>query len=89
MKDSRQDIRMEGRRRFWQDEIRRLTDMALLESEKTTLLNILAALDRPTGGQVLLGGKNLSGVKEKELEGTADEKRFLQETCGREHPEEQ
>ncbi|RAZ94533.1 ABC transporter ATP-binding protein, partial [Klebsiella oxytoca] len=36
-------------------------------SGKTTLLNILAALDKPTSGQVLLAGKNLSGIKEKEL----------------------
>jgi len=36
-------------------------------SGKTTLLNILAALDKPTGGRVLLDGKNLSGVKEKDV----------------------
>lgn len=36
-------------------------------SGKTTLLNILATLDKPTGGQVLLGGKNLAGIREKEL----------------------
>lgn len=36
-------------------------------SGKTTLLNILAALDQPTSGQVLLDGKNLSGIKEKEM----------------------
>ncbi|MBR4333061.1 MAG: ATP-binding cassette domain-containing protein, partial [Clostridia bacterium] len=36
-------------------------------SGKTTLLNILAALDKPTGGSVLLDGKNLSEVKDGEL----------------------
>ena len=36
-------------------------------SGKTTLLNILAALDQPTEGEVLLGGKNLSTIKEKEI----------------------
>ena len=34
---------------------------------KTTLLNILAALDRPTSGQVLLNGRSLSGIRESEL----------------------
>lgn len=36
-------------------------------SGKTTLLNILAALDKPTAGEVRLNGKNLSGIKEKEI----------------------
>lgn len=36
-------------------------------SGKTTLLNILAALDQPTGGQVKLDGRDLAGVREKEL----------------------
>lgn len=36
-------------------------------SGKTTLLNILASLDKSTAGQVLLNGKNLSQIKEKEL----------------------
>ena len=36
-------------------------------SGKTTLLNILAALDTPTGGQVYLKGRDLSGVKEREI----------------------
>lgn len=36
-------------------------------SGKTTLLNILAALDRLTGGKVYLKGRDLSGVKEKEI----------------------
>ena len=35
--------------------------------EKTTLLNILATLDKPTAGNVLLNGVNLSTVKEKEI----------------------
>ncbi len=36
-------------------------------SGKTTLLNILASLDKATSGQVLLNGKNLSQIKQKEL----------------------
>lgn len=36
-------------------------------SGKTTLLNILAALDKATEGQVLLGGRDLSRIREKEL----------------------
>jgi putative ABC transport system ATP-binding protein len=36
-------------------------------SGKTTLLNILAALDRPSSGQVLLNGRELSGIREREL----------------------
>lgn len=36
-------------------------------SGKTTMLNILASLDRPTGGEVLLNGRNLTTIREKEL----------------------
>ena len=36
-------------------------------SGKTTLLNILASHDRPTGGEVILNGKNTVDIKEKEL----------------------
>lgn len=36
-------------------------------SGKTTLLNILAALDKPTSGEVRLNGKNIVGIKEKEI----------------------
>ena len=36
-------------------------------SGKTTLLNILAALDKPTGGKVYLKGRDLAGIKEKEM----------------------
>ena len=36
-------------------------------SGKTTLLNILAALDRPTAGAVRLAGRNLAGVKERDM----------------------
>lgn len=36
-------------------------------SGKTTLLNILASLDKATSGQVLLNGKNISQIKQKEL----------------------
>ncbi len=36
-------------------------------SGKTTLLNILASLDVPTSGQVLLNGQEMSGIKQKNL----------------------
>ena len=36
-------------------------------SGKTTLLNILAALDKATAGRVVLEGKDLSGISEKEI----------------------
>ena len=36
-------------------------------SVKTSLLNILAALDRPTAGEVLLSGKNLETIPEGDL----------------------
>ena len=36
-------------------------------SGKTTLLNILATLDAPTGGDVILNGRNLATVSEAEL----------------------
>ena len=36
-------------------------------SGKTTLLNILASLDKPTSGEVLLNGKNIVNIREKDL----------------------
>ena len=36
-------------------------------SGKTTLLGLCAGLDRPSGGQVFLGGKNLNGLTEENL----------------------
>lgn len=36
-------------------------------SGKTTMLNILASLDKPTGGEVLLNGRSLTTIREKEL----------------------
>ena len=36
-------------------------------SGKTTVLNILAALDRPTGGSVFLDGRNLSDIRESDM----------------------
>lgn len=38
-----------------------------VRSGKTTLLNILAALDRPTSGTVLLDGKDISAIRENQL----------------------
>lgn len=35
-------------------------------SGKTTLLNILASLDKPTAGKVLLGGQDMSDLKDSE-----------------------
>lgn len=40
---------------------------------KSTLLNILAALDKPTEGKVFLKEKDLSKVKEKEMGGISPE----------------
>src|SRR4051812_41877866 len=34
---------------------------------KSTLLHLLGGLDRPTSGEVLLGGKNLATLSEREL----------------------
>lgn len=36
-------------------------------SGKTTLLNILASLDRPTEGKVLIEGRDMAGIREKDL----------------------
>lgn len=36
-------------------------------SGKTTLLNILASLDKATSGEVLLNGRSLSNIKQREL----------------------
>ena len=36
-------------------------------SGKTTLLNILGCLDKPTSGEVIIDGKDVSRMKEKEL----------------------
>ncbi len=36
-------------------------------SGKTTLLNILSGIDRPTGGRILLKGKNMADIKDKEM----------------------
>lgn len=36
-------------------------------SGKTTLLNILASLDRPTEGKVLLEGRDMAGIREKDI----------------------
>lgn len=36
-------------------------------SGKTTLLNILASLDKATSGEVLLKGKNITTIKEKDM----------------------
>jgi putative ABC transport system ATP-binding protein len=36
-------------------------------SGKTTLLNLIGTLDKPTGGQVLIDGRDLAGMKDGEL----------------------
>lgn len=36
-------------------------------SGKTTLLNILTGIDKPTNGQVIVDGKDITAMKEKEL----------------------
>ena len=37
-------------------------------SGKTTLINILGALDRPTGGDVCFDGKKITGLSDKEMD---------------------
>lgn len=37
-------------------------------SGKTTLINILGALDRPTGGDVYFDGKKITGLSDKEMD---------------------
>lgn len=34
---------------------------------KTTLLNIIASFDRPSAGNIYLGGEDLTGLKDSEL----------------------
>ncbi len=66
--------------RFGGSEVRALTNVTFSVEEgeyvaimgesgsgKTTLLNILAALDTPTAGKVVLNGRELSGIRDKEL----------------------
>lgn len=36
-------------------------------SGKTTTLNIIASLDSPTSGEVIIGGTNISNMKNKEI----------------------
>jgi len=36
-------------------------------SGKTTMLNIIASLDKPTSGEVLLNGRNIVSIKEREI----------------------
>ena len=36
-------------------------------SGKTTLLNILASLDKPTSGEVLLNGSSMAGIKDRQI----------------------
>ncbi len=45
-------------------------------SGKSTLLHMIGAMDRPTRGQVIVAGKSLNGVSEKDLT------RFRRETVG-------
>ena len=36
-------------------------------SGKTTLLNILSTLEKPTAGQVLLSGRDITAIKDKDI----------------------
>ena len=66
--------------RFGGTQVQALTDVSFTVDEgeyvaimgesgsgTTTLLNILAALDRPTSGTVLLDGKDISAIRENQL----------------------
>lgn len=66
--------------RFGGNRIQALSDVSFLVEEgeyvaimgesgsgKTTLLNILSALDRPTAGAVLLNGKDLNVIRERDM----------------------
>ena len=66
--------------RFGGNQVQALTDVSFMVDEgeyvaimgesgsgNTTLLNILAALDRPTSGTVLLDGKDISAIRENQL----------------------
>ena len=66
--------------RFGGNQVQALTDVSFTVDEgeyvaimgesgagKTTLRNILAALDRPTSGTVLLDGKDISAIRENQL----------------------
>ena len=66
--------------RFGGNQVQALTDVSFTVDEgeyvaimgesgsgKTTRLNILAALDRPTSGTVLLDGKDISAIRENQL----------------------
>lgn len=66
--------------RFGGNQVQALTDVSFTVDEgeyvaimgesgsgKTTPLNILAALDRPTSGTVLLDGKDISAIRENQL----------------------
>lgn len=66
--------------RFGGNQVQALTDVSFTVDEgeyvaimgesgsgKATLLNILAALDRPTSGTVLLDGKDISAIRENQL----------------------
>lgn len=66
--------------RFGGNQVQALTDVSFTVDEgeyvaimgesasgKTTLLNILAAFDRPTSGTVLLDGKDISAIRENQL----------------------
>lgn len=66
--------------RFGGNQVQALTDVSFTVDEgeyvaimgesgsgKTMLLNILAALDRPTSGTVLLDGKDISAIRENQL----------------------
>ena len=47
-------------------------------SGKTTLINILGALDRPTGGEVYFDGKKITGLSDKEMDSpTRNEMSFV------------
>ena len=52
---------------FSVDEAEYIAIMGESGSGKTTLLNILSTLEKPTAGQVLLSGQDITAIKDKDL----------------------
>ena len=53
--------------RFGTNQVQALRDVSFTISGKTTLLNLLASFDRPTGGEIILNGLSFQNIREKDL----------------------